>query len=328
MKIFEAKNLINEKYNRNIESKDIQKFLEKNMGVKKTHSSNLEANELKTVMEHFTPSVKKTSETPAANKPRVASHSSEMGKELTSRPKEVEAGQGPLKPSSQRPDGPRQARPQGGPRGQMPGQNQGQSQGQSAGRPGGQRPDGSRPQGGPRGQMPGQNQGQSQGQSAGRPGGQRPDGPRQSRPGYQGGTRQGQGYQDNQRTPGQNRYGSDQRQGQGQRPDGPRQPRPQGDYRGQGQYQSSANRPQGTARPDYQGRQQDSLVAHNNKMVGGRDQDTREALVKVKAIKIIKEHQVRTGMVQIRGRDRVRVKDQLVIDQEDIILLDLLAIKE
>ena len=256
MKIFEAKNLINEKYNRNIESKDIQKFLEKNMGVKKTHSSNLEANELKTVMEHFTPSVKKTSETPAANKPRVASHSSEMGKELTSRPKEVEAGQGPLKPSSQRPDGPRQARPQGGPRGQMPGQNQGQSQGQSAGRPGGQRPDGSRqarPQGGPRGQMPGQNQGQSQGQSAGRPGGQRPDGPRQSRPGYQGGTRQGQGYQDNQRT---HRYGSDQRQGQGQRPDGPRQPRPQGDYRGQGQYQSSANRPQGTARPDYQGRQQ------------------------------------------------------------------------
>ncbi len=113
MKIFEAKNLINEKYNRNIESKDIQKFLEKNMGVKKTHSSNLEANELKTVMEHFTPSVKKTSETPAANKPRVASHSSEMGKELTSRPKEVEAGQGPLKPSSQRPDGPTQARSQG-----------------------------------------------------------------------------------------------------------------------------------------------------------------------------------------------------------------------
>ena len=29
------------------------------MGVKKTHSSNLEANELKTVMEHFTPSVKR-----------------------------------------------------------------------------------------------------------------------------------------------------------------------------------------------------------------------------------------------------------------------------
>jgi hypothetical protein len=72
----------------------------------------------------------------------------------------------------------------------------------------------------------------------------------------------------------------------------------------------------------------DSLVAHNNKMVGGRDQDIRGAFVKVKAIKIIKEHQVRTGMVQIRGRDRVRVKDQLVIDQEDIILLDLLAIKE
>ena len=57
-------------------------------------------------------------------------------------------------------------------------------------------------------------------------------------------------------------------QGQGQRPDGPRQPRPQGDYRGQGQYQSSANRPQGTARPDYQDVSSDSLVAHNNKMVG------------------------------------------------------------
>ena len=37
------------------------------------------------------------------------------------------------------------------------------------------------------------------------------------------------------------------------------------------------------------------------------------------------EHQVRTGMVQIRAGTG-QVKDQLVIDQEDIILLDLLAI--
>ena len=42
MKVFEVKNLLNEQYQGNIESKDILSFLEKNMGIKKTHSSNLE----------------------------------------------------------------------------------------------------------------------------------------------------------------------------------------------------------------------------------------------------------------------------------------------
>ena len=35
MKVFELKNLLNEKYNRNIESKDIQKFLEKTWALRR-----------------------------------------------------------------------------------------------------------------------------------------------------------------------------------------------------------------------------------------------------------------------------------------------------
>ena len=82
MKVFEVKNLINEKHHGNIESKDIQSFLEKKMGIKKTHSSNLEDHEIKAVKEHFAPSAKKTSETPATKRMRSASHNSEMGQEL------------------------------------------------------------------------------------------------------------------------------------------------------------------------------------------------------------------------------------------------------
>ena len=61
MKVFELKNLINEQIHGNIESKDIQKFLEEKLGIKKTHSSNLEDHEVKAVKEHFIPSAKKTS---------------------------------------------------------------------------------------------------------------------------------------------------------------------------------------------------------------------------------------------------------------------------
>ena len=53
MKVFELKNLINEQSKKTVESKDIQDFLEKSYGVKKTHSSNLEDNEVKAVQDHF-----------------------------------------------------------------------------------------------------------------------------------------------------------------------------------------------------------------------------------------------------------------------------------
>ncbi len=53
MKVFELKNLINEQAKRTVESKDIQDYLEKSFGVKKTHSSNLEDNEVRAVQNHF-----------------------------------------------------------------------------------------------------------------------------------------------------------------------------------------------------------------------------------------------------------------------------------
>ena len=53
MKIFELKNDINGHVKKEIESKDILDYLEKSFGVKKTHSSNLEDNEVQIVKNHF-----------------------------------------------------------------------------------------------------------------------------------------------------------------------------------------------------------------------------------------------------------------------------------
>ena len=151
MKVFELKNLINDQIHGNIESKDIQKFLEEKLGIKKTHSSNLEDHEVKAVKEHFIPSAKKTSETPAINNVRTASHNIEMGQELAgSQPKETQGkqtepttaarpagqarGQGQIKNTQARPQGqtPRGQRPRGQrPRGQMSSQNA-NAQGHSA----------------------------------------------------------------------------------------------------------------------------------------------------------------------------------------------------
>jgi len=58
MKIFELKNLINEQTKSSVESKDIQDYLEKSAGVKKTHSSNLEDNEVALLKSHFIPQTK------------------------------------------------------------------------------------------------------------------------------------------------------------------------------------------------------------------------------------------------------------------------------
>ena len=42
MKVFELKKLLSDQYQVNVENKDIVTFLEKSMGIKKTHSSNLD----------------------------------------------------------------------------------------------------------------------------------------------------------------------------------------------------------------------------------------------------------------------------------------------
>lgn len=66
MKVFELKKLLSDQYQVNVENKDIVTFLEKSMGIKKTHSSNLNDHEVKTVIEHYAPATVKASETPAA----------------------------------------------------------------------------------------------------------------------------------------------------------------------------------------------------------------------------------------------------------------------
>ncbi len=65
LKIFELKNIINEQARLKLESKDIQDFLETRFGVKKTHSSNLEDNEVRAVKEHFIKATSGASAAPA-----------------------------------------------------------------------------------------------------------------------------------------------------------------------------------------------------------------------------------------------------------------------
>ena len=63
IRIFELKNQINEEGKKDIKSRDIVEFLDKTMGVQKTHSSNLEDKEVQAIMKHFLPS--KPSKTPS-----------------------------------------------------------------------------------------------------------------------------------------------------------------------------------------------------------------------------------------------------------------------
>ncbi|NLP34644.1 MAG: translation initiation factor IF-2 [Clostridiales bacterium] len=80
MKVFELKNLINEKKNGvdTIESRHIQAYLEKNMGVKKTHSSNLDEKEIAAVKKHFLPQAN-TPVQPTSQKPTVAASQKPAG---------------------------------------------------------------------------------------------------------------------------------------------------------------------------------------------------------------------------------------------------------
>ncbi|MBH1942304.1 translation initiation factor IF-2 [Mobilitalea sibirica] len=275
VKIFELKNIINEQTKKSIESKDIQDFLEKSMGVKKTHSSGLEDTEVQAVKKHFIgqASGQSSSKGAGASQP-IKNNSRPEGTASRAGNSSEHTVQGQSKPaagmnsqahnSSQRPvNAPGTARPstqtsQGGQRPTGQGGTRPGYQGQQ--RPGdGQRPTG---QGGPR---PGY-----QGQQ--RPGdGQRPSGQGGYRQGYQGQQRPGDGSQrpadGNQRPSGQGGYRQgyqgQQRPGDGsQRPaDGNQRPSGQGGYRQgyQGQQKSgeSGQRPsgQGGYRQGYQGQQ-------------------------------------------------------------------------
>ena len=69
MKIFELKNEINGQVKNGIESKDILDYLEKSFGVKKTHSSNLEDNEVQVIKNHFIKGAQIPALGPVAQKP-------------------------------------------------------------------------------------------------------------------------------------------------------------------------------------------------------------------------------------------------------------------
>ena len=73
MKVFELKNLINNTKNGvdKIESRNIQEYLEKSMGVKKTHSSNLEESEIAAVKKHFLAQASKP-EQPTGQRPAAS----------------------------------------------------------------------------------------------------------------------------------------------------------------------------------------------------------------------------------------------------------------
>ncbi len=74
MKVFELKNQINE-LGKTIESKDILDFIEHNFGVKKSHNSNLEENEVQYVKNHFLLSGKSaTTAKPATEHKKPAEH--------------------------------------------------------------------------------------------------------------------------------------------------------------------------------------------------------------------------------------------------------------
>ncbi|NLJ96836.1 MAG: hypothetical protein GX321_06745, partial [Clostridiales bacterium] len=121
MKVFELKNFINEKTHGNIESKDILNFLDTKLGIKKTHSSNLEDKEIKAVKEHFIPSAKKTSEAPAPKNVRSASPKEDIGSSQARA-----QGQTGSRPQGQRPVE-RRSQSQGRPLGQSGGRVQGQT---------------------------------------------------------------------------------------------------------------------------------------------------------------------------------------------------------
>ena len=252
MKVFELKNLINEKTHGDIQSKDIQNFLENKMGIKKTHSSNLEDHEIKAVKEHFVPSSKKTSEAPASK--RVSTKSTKEDKQIKQQRPQSQGGRTTQDSRLSKVD----RTTQGGRSSQNRSQyNQGRQQGQSY------RGQGERPaQDGRSSQNRSQyNQGRQQGQSYRGLGGRPAQDGRssQNRSQYNQGRQQGQGQASRDgRTPqgsnlpqGRTQYGQGRQQGMNRQQARPQSQNYQG---GQRTYSQGGNQQSGRqqgGRPQY-----------------------------------------------------------------------------
>ncbi|MGB4658789.1 MAG: translation initiation factor IF-2 [Mobilitalea sp.] len=222
IKIFELKNEINEQIKGNIESKDIQDYLESSFQVKKTHSSNLEDNEIQVVKNHFIQASKaaKAAEAgqagaskPAAPVSSAHTESTPQSAQPSSAPRPVNqaapASQGQT--TSPRPVGQQnQVKPvreqgqQGTPGNRPAGGQSGMSQGQQGyqGQQGGQRPQGqgyqgsnNRPQGEQTARPAGEQVARPAGEQPVRPAGTGYQGNRPAGAGYQGNRPAGQGYQ-------------------------------------------------------------------------------------------------------------------------------------
>ncbi len=293
MKVFELKNQINE-FGKAIESKDILDFIENNFGVKKSHSSNLEDNEVQFVKNHFVhgskPAAKPISEAPraTAEAPKPAAHTAthaqaqDTGANAAARPV---TNQGQMRQGQQSTTGsPNSARPATG---QQPnGLRQGQPGQQNGQRPLGEQghhntnvqttvTQGQRPAGGQNVMRQGQTGQQGQGyqgtHSTTRPTGEQTQHTASQRPagGYQGQRPQGQDGQRPARPAGEGYQGQrPQGQGyQGQRPQGEgyQGQRPQGQgYQGQ--------RPQGEG---YQGQRPQGEGYQGNRPQGQGYQGNR-----------------------------------------------------
>ncbi|MDF2943757.1 MAG: translation initiation factor [Herbinix sp.] len=291
MKIFELKNQINEQTKGAIESKDIQDYLEKSFGVKKTHSSNLEDNEVQFVKNHFVQSSKAAQapiQKPAGQpvpRPATSVTAQSVAPHTGTRPVGMGTTQGAQRPmggqSSQSTARPTTGQQQTGIRQGQPSQHNGQRPAGEQGHQGTNTQStiaqGQRPAGGQNGMRQGQQGYQGQGYQ-GQQG--------QQGQGYQGqqGGQQGQGYQGSHSTTArpageQGQHTTSPRpagQGyQGQRPQGQDGQRPAGQgYQGQRPQGQDGQRPAGQG---YQGQRPQGQGYQGNRPAGEGYQGNRPA---------------------------------------------------
>ena len=197
MKVFELKNNINEQ-GKAIESKDILDFIESSFGVKKSHSSNLEDNEVQFVKNHFLHASK-----PAQTVAPVQTAAKPMGAVPSGQTAGGQSTVGQTSPSAAKPATSQQNVVRQGQPGQTIGQRPLGEQGHQTTNAQSPIAHGQRPAGGQNIMIQGQTGHQGQGiqstpSAQQRPAGQ--EGQRPSRPageGYQGNRPAGQGYQGN-----------------------------------------------------------------------------------------------------------------------------------
>ena len=300
MKIFELKNEINNQIKNGIESKDILDYLEKSFGVKKTHSSNLEDNEVQVIKNHFVQADRaRSAQGQPTAKPAApaAQHSAARPQQTqTNSAQGTASGHATQVHAAQTSAAKPAMNQQGAVRQSQQGMNHGQThapqthatQSQThASQTSGQRPSGG--QNGMRqgqqgyqgqastGQHGAQGQGYQGSQNTQRQGeGQRPSGqPMQS---YSAGGQRSSGYNQGYGQQGAPSQGQSQHSSQAS---GPRQPRPQGDGRPSDQYQRQT-RPQGEGmqgqgNSQYAQRQQRPAGTgyQGNRPQDGRGQDGR-----------------------------------------------------